>query len=116
MQNLFKQIAKRVFQGMGINYKALTIIPDRLDTVSNQILSLARAEQINLWIKYKDLSTRNIILPFEEVELRVNSQNGEDGILLYIFSVIGFTNRKCVEMCAGDGMECNTANLIIQHS
>src|SRR2546427_3452662 len=30
-------------------------------------------------------------------ELRVYSQNGEDGILLYIFSKIGVTNRTFVE-------------------
>jgi hypothetical protein len=52
---------------------------------------------------------------FNDVEFRCFSQNGEDGILLYIFSLIGTTNRKCVEMCAGDGIECNTANLIVNH-
>lgn len=39
----------------------------------------------------------------------------EDGILLYIFALIGRTNRVCVEICAGDGVECNTANLILNH-
>jgi hypothetical protein len=29
--------------------------------------------------------------------------------------LIGTTNRRCVEICAGDGIECNTANLIINH-
>jgi len=24
-------------------------------------------------------------------------------------------NKKCVEICAGDGIECNTANLIVNH-
>jgi len=52
---------------------------------------------------------------FEDIEFRAFSENGEDGILLYLFSIIGTTNKKCVEMCAGDGIECNTANLIINH-
>ena len=43
------------------------------------------------------------------------SQNGEDGILLYVFSLIGMGQRRCVEICAGDGVQCNTANLIINH-
>jgi hypothetical protein len=43
------------------------------------------------------------------------SQTDEDGILLYIFSVIGTSNRLCVEICAGDGIECNAANLLINH-
>jgi hypothetical protein len=46
----------------------------------------------------------------------VYSQFDEDGILLYIFSLIGFTNRKVVEICCGNGSECNTANLIINHA
>ena len=46
---------------------------------------------------------------------RSYSQNQEDGILLYLFAVIGTTNRVAVEICAGDGIECNTANLVINH-
>jgi hypothetical protein len=50
-----------------------------------------------------------------DVEFRTFSQNGEDGALLYIFSLIGTTNRKVVEVCAGNGLECNAANLVITH-
>ena len=52
---------------------------------------------------------------FEDTEFRAFSQNGEDGILLYVFSLIGMGGRRCVEICAGDGIECNTANLIVNH-
>jgi hypothetical protein len=51
----------------------------------------------------------------EDVEFSAFSQNGEDGILLYTFSLIGTTNRRAVEICAGDGIECNTANLTVNH-
>ena len=54
-------------------------------------------------------------LTFDDVSFRVHSQHEEDGILLFIFSLIGTTNKRCVEICAGDGIECNTANLIINH-
>jgi hypothetical protein len=46
---------------------------------------------------------------------RCFSQNDEDGILLHIFSLVGTTNKKVVEICAGDCIECNAANLIINH-
>ena len=46
-------------------------------------------------------------------ELRIFSQNGEDGILLYIFSKIGATNKTFIEFGIQDGRECNTANLSI---
>jgi hypothetical protein len=50
-----------------------------------------------------------------ESGFRCFSQNDEDGVLLHIFSVLGTTNKKTVEICAGDGVECNSANLIIHH-
>jgi hypothetical protein len=51
----------------------------------------------------------------KDVGFRKYSQFEEDGILLYLFSLIPPINRICVEICAGDGRECNTANLIINH-
>lgn len=50
-----------------------------------------------------------------EVGFKVYSHTDEDGMLLYIFSIIGTHSRKCVEICAGNGKECNSANLIINH-
>lgn len=46
---------------------------------------------------------------------KIQSQNGEDGILYYIFSKIGTTNKKCIEISGGDGVECNSANLMLNH-
>lgn len=50
-----------------------------------------------------------------ECAKKVYSQNGEDGILEHIFKLVGTSNKKCIEICAGEGSECNTANLIINH-
>ena len=44
-------------------------------------------------------------------EARVYSQNGENSILLDLFSRIGVTDRRFVEFGMGDGRICNTANL-----
>jgi len=46
-------------------------------------------------------------------EFRVYSQHGEDGILLYLLSQIGVTNRRFVEFGVEDGTECNLANLVL---
>ena len=82
----------------------------------NYFPATTKGIQILLSLKYKDLLSSNMpLLKFEDVEFRVFSQNGEDGILLYIFSLIGTSSRKAVEVCAGNGIECNTANLIINH-
>lgn len=69
-----------------------------------------------LRLKYQELLRQNAPLPpLADVEFGAFSQNGEDGILLYLFSILGVGSRKCVEICAGDGIECNTANLIVNH-
>ena len=77
--------------------------------------------QISLSQHYKTLKRNNVkpLPSFDEVGFRCYSQFEEDGILLYIFSLIGTTNKFVVEIGAGDGthhgIECNSANLIINH-
>lgn len=106
----------------------ISLFLDRLSTVVAQRLAtnlnkqnhynnaLDREIQILLSLKYRGLAATNSPLPpFADVEFSCYSQNGEDGILLYIFSLIGTTNKRVVEICAGDGIECNAANLIINH-
>lgn len=75
-----------------------------------------KATQLLLANQYRQFLHLGLPLPsLEEAAFRVYSQNGEDGVLHLIFTVIGTTNRKCVEICAEDGTECNTANLIINY-
>ena len=74
------------------------------------------ASQLQLQFTYQALKESGRALPqFSQVGFKAFSQTDEDGILLYIFSIIGATSKKAVEMCAGDGIECNAANLIIHH-
>jgi hypothetical protein len=75
-----------------------------------------QAAQINLALTYRDLARRKAPLPeLTETEFSGFSQNGEDGVLLFLFNVIGTTNRKAIEICAGDCIECNSTNLIVNH-
>lgn len=74
-----------------------------------------KATQILLALHYRELALRNRPLPkLQDVAFRAYSQFGEDGILLYLFSLLGTTNKKCVEICGGSGYD-NTANLLINH-
>ncbi len=76
----------------------------------------SKLSQLVLRNQYRDMAHRGGPLPsFHDVEFRAFSQNGEDGILLYIFSLLGMGSRQCVEICAGDGVENNTANLVVNH-
>ncbi len=69
-------------------------------------------EQINLLAVMSNSKTK---LSFNDAGFRVHSQNEEDGLILFIFSLISTTNKKCVEICCGNALECNTTNLIIHH-
>lgn len=48
-------------------------------------------------------------------EFKIFSQSGEDGILMGIFSRVGVSNKKFMEIGIGNGDECNTANLSCNH-
>lgn len=50
----------------------------------------------------------------ERLERKVRSQNGEDGVVEAILSVVGVTNRYFVEFGCRDATECNTAFLLEQ--
>lgn len=72
--------------------------------------------QLVLAAHYRELRQRGGPFPaLRDVAFRSYSQNQEDGILLYLFGLLGTTNRVAVEICAGDGIECNTANLVLNH-
>lgn len=115
LSRLIKAIHRRMRRVVGL------LFPETIDTIKSSIddlhvrNSVDKGTQILLSIKYREMAASNVILPFDDVEFRNYSQNGEDGILLYIFSLIGTTNKRCVEVCAGDGIQCNTTNLIINH-
>ena len=78
----------------------------------------AQAAQVGLKLDYRDLARRGdpAALPtFDDVEFRTQSQNGEDGILLYLFGLLGAETKLAVEICAGTGIECNSGNLVVNH-
>jgi len=46
-------------------------------------------------------------------ELRVHSQNGEDGTIAWLLDRVGVVSREVVEFGIGDGSECCAANLVL---
>lgn len=55
---------------------------------------------------------KGIFLDINSHEKKVFSQNGEDGIIEYIFSTISEKSKFFVEIGVWDGLECNTRNLM----
>jgi hypothetical protein len=93
-----------------LGYKPGPVPPPEIafyDSVSSQILL-----QLEIGRRVQEGKA----LPrLQDMGFKVFSQTDEDGILLYIFAVIGTRNKIGVEICAGDGLECNLANLILNH-
>lgn len=82
---------------------------------SIKLINERQIDQLILMNQYRQLAHIGGLPKFSEVGFHTYSQTDEDGFLLYIFSLIGTTNKKVVEICCGDGIECNAANLIINH-
>ena len=75
-----------------------------------------RLQQLALINDWRQMAAAGVPLPsFADVGFSVQSQNDEDGVLLFVFALVGFTNRVLVEIAAGNGIECNSANLIVNH-
>ena len=74
----------------------------------------SNVSQRSLFLHYQSLLAQNLPLPkITDVGFRVHSQTDEDGILLFLFAVIGMVNKQFVEIGTGSGVECNCANLAI---
>ncbi|HMD46990.1 MAG TPA: hypothetical protein VKG43_12560 [Acidimicrobiales bacterium] len=75
-----------------------------------------QAVQHLLRLQYRNLiDTGRPLPPFGDIEMRFYSQNGEDGIIQLLVAAVETDTKRSVEICAGDGIECNTANLLVNH-
>ena len=98
-----------------------SLITRRIESINKKIEQSVYSrnstiKQLSLVLNYKIMfKQKTEPLAFKDIGFREYSQHEEDGILLYIFSLIGTTNKKFVEMCAGNALECNTTNLVINH-
>jgi hypothetical protein len=73
-----------------------------------------KAMQIKLISHYRNQIHQQSFLPhLNDTGFRIFSQNDEDGIILFLFAVIGAKTKLFVEIGTGNGTECNCANLAI---
>lgn len=103
---LIKSIIEKILNNSPISLNS-KLTEQRQDIYNTQIL------QKQLFLHYQNLKNQGLPIPrFQDTGFRVYSQNDEDGLLLYIFSLIGFTNKICVDMAFGSPFGANTTNLI----
>ena len=113
IRDLLIKLCSRVAEAYGNNEYPLAAAMGRKP---GGIPTIDRGMQVLLRAQWQARAREGAPLPpFHEVEFRAYSQNGEDGILLFLFALLGTTNKRVVEMCCGTGVDCNAANLIINH-
>lgn len=71
--------------------------------------------QLILRMMYREAAARGDIPTFADVGFSNFSQTDEDGILWFLLSVTRPGTRRMIELGAGDGTECNAANLVLNH-
>jgi hypothetical protein len=79
--------------------------------VQSKMNTLVGIQQRQLFHYYRDSIKNNNIPKLTETGFRNFSQFEEDGKLLFIFSIIGMTNKTFVEFGSDDGVNSNSANL-----
>ncbi len=74
-----------------------------------------QVSQRQLYHYYSDCAKMKEVPNITETGFRVFSQFEEDGKLLFIFSVLGMTNKTFIEFGSDDGVNSNSANLYFHH-
>lgn len=114
MNQIFHQKSIAVLKSITPQPKIDLCGVENIEDIKVYQYSLEKKIQQTLESIYKQM--RPYKIPnFDTAEFKFHSQNGEDGILLLIFSLIGTTNKKSVEIAGGTGDENNSANLIINY-
>lgn len=104
--SLLKKLVRNIYSPVTGRLKEILGNQKKLQTLhQKQLMAGYRA------VAYSDKKPNQLY----EMGFSVYSENGEDGILLYILSLIGAEMQTCVEIGCGYGRECNTANLLIHH-
>lgn len=110
-----KALARKI---LGENYAAIAeaVTHGRLKALERQVASLDRRVRCDLAATLAATSYPDVVPQpgpdLTDHELRIFSQNGEDGILLHLLAATGAPNRRLVEVGIGNGTECNSAYLL----
>ncbi len=83
--------------------------------IKNRCSDEIKTNQQELVKQYQKQLRDNNLPDIQKTGFKLFSQFEEDGILLYLFSLIGFTNKTFIEFGSDDGINSNSANLYYNH-
>jgi hypothetical protein len=107
LRSRWRPLRRRLQQRFGLGRHARAGLAGRLKAAETELASLLRRMHPAV-----DAAPR-AQLTFRDHEARLHSQNGEDGLLLHIFSTIGVVDRRLVEIGIEDGRECLARTLLV---
>ena len=84
--------------------------------IRNRFIPTVQIAQRQLFHTYQTYAKQGNLPNLSETGFKVFSQFEEDGKLLFIFSVIGMSNKTFVEIGSDDGVNSNSANLYFNFS
>lgn len=64
---------------------------------------------------WRQLAADGVVLPLDQVGFSRFSEFEEDGMILYLMTLAGTTNRTVVEISSQDGRTCMATNLVVHH-
>jgi hypothetical protein len=73
----------------------------------------AQITQRHIFHYYQDCAKKGNLPELKDTGFKVFSQQEEDGLLLFIFAVIGILNKSFIDIGANDGINSNCSNLAI---
>lgn len=81
--------------------------------IGNKLAPSVQIGQVQLFHHYQEKKQQQKLPHFNETGFKVFSQFEEDGLLLYIFSIIGMGSKTFVDLGSNDCVNSNCANLAI---
>lgn len=116
MKNLIKSLVKKITKVvLEISYFSRKFYYET-HLLYNHNFDNDRIQQIIIINQWKEHFIKsNNPLKFQDVSFRVFSGNGQDGILLYLLTILGIKHYKIIDIGCGNGILGNSGNLIINH-
>lgn len=81
--------------------------------VGNKFSPPVGISQRHLFNYYRDLALTGRVPALKDTGYSVFTQFEEDGLILFLFAVLGTTNKTFIEIGSDDGVNSNSANLIL---
>lgn len=104
------RLSAKLGNKLAMHVRQATDIAHDQDSLNQQL----QLQLKNQWIQWREAAC-SPYKSIKEAGFRCYSQFEEDGIILYLATMLGISNGTVLEICCGHGRECMATNLILNH-